>query len=67
MPPAANSHPSFIRPVSGSIAEARTMSLTVNLIAFSGATPCKGGIQVKESKDRRNAYDELRSQSAIES
>lgn len=43
------------------------MSLTVSLIAFSGATPCKGAIQVKENAERGDTYDELRSQSAIES
>ena len=39
MPPAAISHISLMRPVSGSVARARTKSFTVNLIAFSGATP----------------------------
>ncbi len=40
IPPAKSSHPNLMRPVSGSIALPRIRSLTVNLIAFSGATPC---------------------------
>ena len=39
-PPASNSHESLMRPVSLSVAYSRTRSLTVSLIAFSGATPC---------------------------
>lgn len=39
IPPAKSSHLSFIWPVSGSMALARTKSLTVSLMAFSGATP----------------------------
>ena len=43
LPPAISSQTSLILPVSGSIARDRTKSLTVSLIAFSGATPyrCK--------------------------
>ena len=39
-PPATSSQGSDILPVSGSIARERMKSLTVSLIAFSGATPC---------------------------
>ena len=47
VPPATSSQPTLIRPVSGSIARDRTRSFTVNLIAFSGETPCIVGHQVE--------------------
>jgi hypothetical protein len=41
IPPAASSHGTLIRPVFESVAYSRTRSLTVSLMAFSGATPCR--------------------------
>ena len=49
VPPATSSHVSLILPVSGSIARDLTKSLTVSLMAFSGATPCNIGTQPASS------------------
>ena len=65
-----SSHNSLILPVSGSIARARMKSLTVNLIAFSGATPCHC-LNVRSAFSSLlgtgyRTHDELRSETAVE-
>lgn len=57
-PPANSSHLSLILPVSLSVAYSRTRSLTVNLMAFSGATPCaqsqhQSNTELNEEADAR--------------
>jgi hypothetical protein len=43
------------------------MSLTVSLIAFSGATPYEGAFRRHEREDYRNTYDKLWTKATIES
>lgn len=70
-PPARSSQGTVMRPVSGFVAYPRTRSLTVSLMAFSGATPCfdaRGQRRVvSNEEERRETNDELRRESTVES
>jgi hypothetical protein len=67
MPPAASSHLTLIRPVSGSIARDRTISFTVNLIAFSGETPCVVGHQEERVDNSISTYNKLWTETSVKS
>ena len=67
VPPATSSHPTLIRPVSGSIARDRTRSFTVNLMAFSGETPCVVGHQVEPVDTFISTYNKLWAETSVKS
>ena len=64
-----SSHGTVMRPVSGFVAWFRMSSLTVSLIAFSGATPCHRELVISFLAARRrgkDTHDKLWRQAAVE-